>query len=159
MQILVTVSKTSINFLWPSPGIRSRNSSNVGVAKLLEASVLNHLPYKERLRELGLFSLDKRKLRRMQSRYINTFKELTKKMEPSFFSYTQIQDKRQTEGSLWTPRKHFLAVQATEHWHRLPREVIESLPQRNSENGQVTAGGPSWAGGLIQVTSRGPLQP
>lgn len=105
--------------------------------------MLNHLPYKERLKELGLFSLEKRKHRKMQSRYINTFKEITKKMEPSCFSCTQLQDKRQTAGSLGTPKNHVLAVQVTEHWHRLPREVIKSHPQRNSENGQVTVGGPS----------------
>jgi len=43
---------------------------------------LEHLCYEERLKELGLFSLEKRRLWGISSMYVNTRKEGAKKMEP-----------------------------------------------------------------------------
>jgi len=62
-------------------------------------------------------------------------------------------------------RKHFFTVRVAEPWHRLPREVVESpIPadiQKTCRHGPglLALGVPAWAGGLYQVTSRGPFQP
>ena len=48
---------------------------------------LEHLSYEERLIDLGLFSLEKRRLRETLSMYINTQREGAKKMEPGSFQW------------------------------------------------------------------------
>lgn len=61
-------------------------------------------------------------------------------------------------------RKHFFTVRVTKHWHRVPREAVESLEVFKSHvdtlNNLVYLGVPAWAGGLEQMSSRGgPCQP
>ena len=46
---------------------------------------LEHLSYEERLRELGPFSLEKRRLRGILAMHTNTQREGAKRMEPGSF--------------------------------------------------------------------------
>ncbi|KAK4817250.1 hypothetical protein QYF61_005463, partial [Mycteria americana] len=79
---------------------------------------LEHLSHEERLRQVGLFSIENRKLK---TDIIDIYK------------YMKGEDRtRGNEHELkhrrfhLNIRKHFFTVRVTEHWHRLPREVVES---------------------------------
>ncbi|KAK4827661.1 hypothetical protein QYF61_020433 [Mycteria americana] len=62
---------------------------------------LEHKSYEEQLRELGLFSLEKRRLRRD-------------------LIALQLPERR------LDIRKNFFTERVVKHWNRLPREVVES---------------------------------
>ena len=92
---------------------------------------LGHLPCEEKLRHLGLYSLEKRTLRwdlRSAYKYLKS-----NGWGQALFSCAQ-QHKRQQaqtehkEFHMYT-RKTFFTLIVTEHRNRLLREVLESLPE------------------------------
>ncbi|KAF7249330.1 putative RNA-directed DNA polymerase from transposon BS [Varanus komodoensis] len=91
---------------------------------------LQGMPYEVRLRELGLFSLEKRRLRGdMLATYV---REYHTEMGRDLFSPAEEGRTRSNGAKLRVPRfhldarKHFLAVRTPRVWNGLPRGVVEA---------------------------------
>ncbi|KFP01108.1 hypothetical protein N300_00976, partial [Calypte anna] len=92
---------------------------------------VEHLPYEERLRELGLFSLEKRRLRGFIVAF-QYLKGLTGKLGRDFFTRACNDGKRSNGFKLKVHRfrlgmrTKFFTVKVMRHWNRLPRGAVDA---------------------------------
>ena len=93
---------------------------------------LEHLSYEDRLRELGLFSLDKR---RFWGELITAFQYLTGALQDSWegLFVRECSDRTRDNGFKLKEgrfkldvRKKFFTLRVVRHWHRLPREAVDA---------------------------------
>ena len=104
---------------------------------------LEHLPYKDRLRELGLFSLEKR---RLWGDLIAAFQYLKGAYKEEGSQLFERVDNSRTRGNGFKFREgrfrtaimgKFFTMRAVRCWNRLPREVMDASSIPGGVQGQV----------------------
>jgi len=94
---------------------------------------LEHLPYEERLSNLGLFSLGKRSLREYLLNVYKYQKKGGRQMDEARLFLVVCSNRTWSNGIKLEHRKfctntskNLFAVRMIEHWNRLPKDVVES---------------------------------
>jgi len=107
-------------------------------AKMIKC--LEHLPYEERLNNLGLYGQGKRRLRGGYDyvyKYIKGREVGGKWMRPASSQWSERTRsnslKPKNRKSHMNMRMNFFMVRVTEYWNRLPREVVECPQWRYSQ--------------------------
>jgi len=104
---------------------------------------VEHLPYQERLLELDLFSLKKRKLR---GDLVNAYKYLKCGCQEDWTRLLPVvpSDRTRDNGhklkhKKFHPnmRKNFFTQRVTDHWNRLSRDVVEILKIKRYSKSRV----------------------
>ncbi|GAB0195086.1 hypothetical protein GRJ2_001973900 [Grus japonensis] len=91
---------------------------------------LEHLSYEDRMRELGLFSLEKTRLQRHLTAAFQYLTGIYKKAGEGLFTRTWSDRTRGNGFKVKEGRfrsdigKKFFTVRVVRHWNRLPREVV-----------------------------------
>jgi len=128
---------------------------------------LEHLPYEERLRALGLLCLGKG---RPRGDHVSAYKYTKCRSQVDGARLFSVVCSNRTRGSghklehrklHTTTRKTFFTMRAMEHWNRLPRVAVESHPLFKifkTHPDVVLSVGISFSRGLNLLTSRGPFQ-
>ena len=78
---------------------------------------LKKLPYKTRLKKLGIYSLERRRLR---GDLIETFKILTGRENVNYSKFFELADV--TSGL----RQNFFSLRIVNEWNKLPQEVVKA---------------------------------
>jgi len=93
---------------------------------------MKYLSYEDRLRELGLFSLEKRRLQRDLIKAFQYLKGAYRKDGENLFSRA-CYDRTKSNGFKLRKsrfkldiRKKFFTIRVAKHWNRLSREVVEA---------------------------------